>query len=240
MKEIIPSIDAWNWIYQNQTNVKFSPDKGTSLYLNMFLKSGLLLFEGGHFIFTPSLSETLERISLEEIQLQNGVPLSQKATWTNLKEFYHYTWFRGKTSERKYYITNMEMVLFSSHFKGIPILESSDLLGIDLLISQVRQAIFREDYLELIPQTLQRRGYFDSGIIHLVGEKDYSISVAESYYDLITYHWDKVQTSCQFMAVIAGKEFVVVRNAHTHGRYFEDIISIISPCELEGQSECDT
>ena len=105
----------------------------------------------------------------------------------------------------------------------------------ELLISQVGHAVFREDYLEITPTSLRREGYFDVGIIQFSGEQGYSVSIDEGYYDLITGLWGEIKTPCRFLSVFVGKELVVIINPHikTNLRYLEDIVAIVSPCELE-------
>jgi hypothetical protein len=141
-------------------------------------------------------------------------------------------WYKGRAKDKGYYITNYEAVIFTYAFRGLSVIYSPDLLAVDLIISQVRQAVFREDYIELEPVTYQRHRYFDTGIVNLEGPNNYKISISEVYYDLLTYHWNKVKTSCTFVSVYAGKDMVAVLNPFVSDRYFEDIIAIVGSCEL--------
>ena len=235
MVSSVISIDSWKWLYDNKNNIKFSSNKIESKHLDVFVKSGLLVLQKGRYIMLPPLTQTLNKIRAEEKQLQKGVPLSCKNTIVNCKELQRFIWYRGQTKERKTFITNYEMIVFSPSFKGFTVIDSSDLLSIELLISQVGHAVFREDYLEIVPVSLRREGYFDVGIIGFLGEQGYSVSIDEGYYDLITSLWGDVKTPCKFVSIYAGKELVIIINPHiqTDLRYLEDIIAIVSPCEIE-------
>lgn len=229
------SIDAWKWLYSNRDSIRFSSNEIESKYLDVFLKCGLLVLQKGHYIITPPLFKTLKRMEEEEKQLRKGIPLSYKSTTINRREFRRFIWYRGQTKERKTFITNYEMIVFSSFFRGFTVIDSSDLLSVELLISQVGRAVFREDFIEITPVLLRRAAYFDAGIIQFTGEQDYSVSIDEGYYDLVTRLWGIIRTPCEFFSVFAGKELVVAVNHHvpTNYRYLEDIVAIFSPCTLE-------
>ena len=226
------AIEAWKWIYENRSRLRYHPDKLASKHLNTFLKSGLLSYRQGRFLVSAQLKETFKNIEAEEKLLQKGIPLGDKSTYSAISEVAKEIWYRGKAKDRGYFITNYEAILFDLRFKGLTVIDSQDLLPVDLVISQARQAIFREDYIELEPVTLQRHWYFDTGIVKFEGPEGYKINISEAYYDLITYHWGKVKTPCTFAAIYAGKEMVAVLNNYVSDRYFEDIIAIVGSCEL--------
>ena len=228
------SIDAWKWLYENRKKIDSYSGKKSAGPVSTFMRSGLLLFEGDHFTFTAPLQKVLQGIKKEEKQLRAGVPLCYKQTTVNPKELRRHLWYKGKTENQRSFLTNYEIIIFASSFHGFTIVNSSDLMEVEILISQVNHAIFREDYIDVTPATLQREGYFSVGIIHLLGENGYKVSIDEGYYDLITRLWEKVRTPCRFVSTFVGKEVVVVLNPHVASRYLEDIIAIISPCSLEG------
>ena len=225
-------ISAWKYLFENRSKLRYHPDKLVSKHLNIFLKSGLLSYRRGRFLVSAQLKETFKNIEAEEKLLQKGIPIEDKTTYSAISEVAKEMWYRGRAKDRGYFITNYEAILFDLRFKGLTVIDSQDLLPVDLVISQARQAVFREDYIELEPMTLQRHWYFDTGIVKLEGPKGYKINISEAYYDLITYHWGKVKTPCTFVAIYAGKEMVAVLNNYVSDRYFEDIIAIVGSCEL--------
>ena len=230
MSEI--KIDAWKWVFENRSNLRYHPDKIASKYLNTFLKSGLLVYRQGRFLVSKPLKETWAKMEQEEKLLQKGIPIFDKNTYSSISEAAKEIWYRGRAKDRGHFITNYEAVIFTKVFRGLTVLYSPDLLGVDLIISQIRQAVFREDYIELEPVTYQRHRYFDTGIVNFEGPAGYKISISEVYYDLLTHHWSKVNTPCEFVAAYAGKDMVVVLNSFVPDRYFEDIIAIVGACEL--------
>jgi len=225
-------IDAIRWVYENRSKLRYHPDKIASKHLNTFLKSGLLVYRQGRFLVSKQLKETFTKMEQEEKLLQKGIPIFDKNTYSSISEAAKEMWYKGRAKDKGYYITNYEAVIFTYAFRGLSVIYSPDLLAVDLIISQVRQAVFREDYIELEPVTYQRHRYFDTGIVNFEGPNDYRISISEVYYDLLTYHWNKVKTPCTFVSVYAGKDMVAVLNPFVSDRYFEDIIAIIGSCEL--------
>jgi hypothetical protein len=231
MSEI--KIDAIRWVYENRSKLRYHPDKIASKHLNTFLKSGLLVYRQGRFLVSKQLKETFTKMEQEEKLLQKGIPIFDKNTYSSISEAAKEMWYKGRAKDKGYYITNYEAVIFTKALKGLSVLYSPDLLAVDLIISQARQAVFREDYIELEPVTYQRHRYFDTGIVNFEGlNNNYKISISEVYYDLLTYHWSKVKTPCTFVSVYAGKNMVVVLNSFVPDRYFEDIIAIVGACEL--------
>ena len=225
-------ISAWKWLFENRSKLRYHPDKLVSKHLNIFLKSGLLSYRRGRFVVSAQLKEVLGNMEAEEKLLQKGIPIEDKTTYSAISEVAKEMWYRGRAKDRGYFITNYEAVLFDSKFKGITVVDSQDLLSVDLVISQARQAVFREDYVELEPAILQRHWYFETGIVKFEGPNGYKINISEAYYDLITYHWTKVKEPCTFVSVYAGKEMVVALNAFVSDSYFENIIAIVGSCEL--------
>lgn len=238
MKDKI-STDAFKWIFENRGKIRYHPDKLVSKHLNIFLKSGLLSYRRGRFVVSAQLKEVLKNMEREEKLLQKGIPIEDKTTYSSISEVSKEIWYRGRAKDRGYFITNYEAILFDSKFKGLTVIDSQELLSIDLIISQVRQAVFREDYFELTPSILQRHKYFDTGIIKFKGPNEYSISISEAYYDLITYHWAKIKMPSDFVVVKVGKEMVVALNSYAPNKYFEDIIAVVGSCELGRRYQCD-
>jgi hypothetical protein len=227
------TIDTWKWVCENYENLKNNSEIEESVHFDTLKKEGIISFENDNFLVADSLVEGVTRIREEEALLKKGAPLSFKQTFVNFKELQRHLWLRGKTQERKTFLTNYELVLFSDNFKRLTVMDSLELLGVELIISQVRRAVFREEYVELVPSFLQRETYFSSGVIGFEGEDKHRVCIDEGYYDLLTHFWVKVKTPCRFISLFVGKELVVVLNPHVGSRYLEDIIAIISPCELK-------
>ena len=233
MSSII-SITAWRWLFENRANLRFIPDPQVIDFINIFMKNGLLKFEKGHFIFSVALQETLDKIEIESAQLEIGAPISYKQTCTDPSHFKKEIWFRGKTKEKKSFVTNYEMLLIGDKCPYIEVVDSPNLFEIEMLIAQARLCLFREDFLDLKPILLQREDYFSPGIIIFKGERNFTISIAEEYYDLVFLRTKKLEEYTRFVAISVGYPLVVALNPHIPlpYRYAEDIAAILAPCEL--------
>lgn len=226
-------LDTWRWLYLNHENLNASPASRRFNHLNLLVRHGLLEYSRGHFNLTAAADRVLLKIREYEEELKVGVPLIDKGTVSDASGILCKQWWRGKTRERKKFLTNNEVIIFARSFKGVMAFDSGNLLDIEMIIYQLSRAIFAECYTEVFPRVLQRASYFSPGVVSFYGAIGDPISIDERYYDTIVT-WAESKKEAEFIKVwVDNKEFLVIRNEFMSSRYLEDEVAIISPCVLE-------
>lgn len=234
------SLNTWRWLYIRQDQeIKVPKDEVGLAHLNTLVRHGLLVYSRGCFLLTDISREVLLKAELYERELQIGVPLTHKTTTVDVKSVLMDGWTTGKTREKRTFFTNNEIIVFSLRLRDItPIIDEMS-LEMEVLVSQIRKAIFAEGYIDVYPRILQRASFFEPGVIWFKGGVGDPVAIKESYYDLVTTTMcSRLTVPSTYAKISFETDYVVVRNPHRPSRYYEDIIAIIRSHTLEGFDEC--
>lgn len=233
------SLNTWHWLYLRQDQeIKVPKDEVGLAHLNILVRHGLLIYSRGSFHLTDLSRDVLLKVKLYEKDLREGVPIAFKSTLVDLSAGIDGDWIKGKTREKKPFYANDEIILFTNRAGPVLHLIDEMSLEMDVLVSQVHKAIFAEGYIDAYPRMLQRRSFFEPGIVWFKGNVGNPVSIKETYYDLVGQMFSAIPEATRYAKVVVDKDYIVVINPHTPYRYLEDIIAIISSHVLEGFNEC--
>lgn len=233
------SLDTWRWLYlRKDEDIKIPLDKTSSKHSKILARHDLLVRQKGRFHLTELSREVLSRAVHYDRQLQSGVPLSHKTTFTNLRIGVGSGWVKSKTKEKKVFHANDEIIIFHRNMAhAIPVLEPLSSAR-KVLIPKIRQLVFSEGYLELHPRALQRVSFFEPGAIWFRGEAGDAVAIKEVYYDLIAFTCKETMGFSMYVKISLDKDYIVVLNQYTPYRYLEDIVAIVDAYKIEELDKC--
>lgn len=234
------SINAWRWLYLNQnTEIAVPSSKVTLDYLNAFVRHGLLVYKQRRFHLTDFSREVLSRVKQYEKDLQLGVPLIERDTFFDLSLFAAMVWLQGKTREKKPFITNKDIIIFTESFRHLNPFVSEDTLDVEVVISQAQKAIFAECHIEVFPRVFQRKSFFEPGAIWFRSSVGDPTAISEQYYDMVMTLSNRSLTEPTFYKLWLDREYIVAINPFVASKYFEDIIALVPTISnLEGLESC--
>lgn len=234
IKGIHIPLETWRWLYLRQAQEIKAPTNDAGLkHLNTLVRHGLLVYRRGRFHLTDLSSEVLSRTKQYEKDLNEGVPLSDKTTVVDLPRYTGEIWFKGKTPEKKTFITNKELTLFCREFRYLNPFASGDTLDVDVVISLMNKSIFAEAYIDVYPRILQRPSFFEPGIVWFRSNIGDPIGIGEGYYDMIKALSSRNYIEPTFIRVALGDDYIVARNPFLQYRYLYDVIAICKPVKTE-------
>lgn len=228
------SLDTWRWLYYRQyQDIKVPLNKVGLAHLNTLVRHGLLVYQKGRFHLTDLSIEVLSKVKQYEKDLKEGLPLSSRSTVVDLRRYSGERWLKGKTSEKKTFITNKELTLFCREIRYLNPFVSEDTLDIEVVISLIRKAIFSEGYLDVYPRVLCRPSFFEPGVIWFRGTVGDSIAIDEGYYDLIMALSGRTYLDPSFIKVSLDEDYIIARNPFLQYRYLDDVIAICRAANTE-------
>ena len=227
-------LETWRWLYlKRDQEIKVPPSDAGLAHLNTLVRHGLLIYQKGRFHLTDISREVLSRATQYEKELREGILLSSRSTVVDLRRYSGERWLKGKTSEKKTFITNKELTLFCREIRYLNPFVSEDTLDIEVVISLIRKAIFSEGYLDVYPRVLCRPSFFEPGVIWFRGTVGDSIAIDEGYYDLIMTLSGRTYLDPSFIKVSLDKDYVIARNPFLQYRYLDDVIAICRAANTE-------